>query len=83
MPNPRPDEALVALVALGSVIWIASILRRGKKEGRLPLGKGRVRRHEREGAFRLLFALYVVAAFAMTFIGLDLLFGLTSGRSLL
>ena len=81
MTYPRPDEALVALVALGSVFWITSILRRGLSQGRLPLGRSRIERGERKGAFQMLFVLYVLAALAMIFIGLDLLFGLTSGRS--
>jgi hypothetical protein len=77
---PSPDEAIVAVIALGSVLWIASILKRGMRSGRLPIGKGQVRRDDRKGAFHLLFALYLLAAFAMVFIGLDLLFGLTGGQ---
>ncbi|MGZ8998285.1 MAG: hypothetical protein ACXW2T_05440 [Allosphingosinicella sp.] len=80
MADRGPDEALVGLIALGSLVWIVSILRRGMKDGRLPLGKAEVRLTERRGPFHVLFAIYVLAAFAMTFIGLDLLFGLTNGR---
>jgi len=44
----------------------------------LPVGRGYVRREERPGPFRALLASYVVAILLMAFIGIDLIFGLTS-----
>lgn len=76
MAEFRADEALVGLIALATIPWIVWILRRGLRERQLPVGKGRVGRDERPGAFHILFALYVVAALAMAYIGLDLLVGI-------
>ena len=78
MEGLRADEALVGLVALLSVVWIASLLKRAHASGRLPIGRGQVLRDERPGAFRFLFALYILAALAMLYIGLDLLFGISA-----
>ena len=76
----RADEALVGIVALAVVVWIGARLRRGLREAWLPVGRGRLVREERPGAFRALFALYIVAALLMAFIGLDLLIGLGMGN---
>lgn len=73
----RSEEALVGLIALAAVPWIVWILVRGLRDGRLPIGKGEVRR-ERAAAFHILFALYAIAASFMAFIGLDLLLGITA-----
>ena len=72
----RADEAMVGLIALATIPWIMWILRRGLRDRQLPIGKGRVGRDERPAAFQVLFALYVVAALAMAYIGLDLLVGI-------
>ena len=72
----RADEAVVGLIALVSIAWIVSLLKRAQVSGRLPIGRGQVIRNERPGAFRFLFALYVLAALVMLYIGLDLLFGI-------
>ena len=74
----RADEALVGVIALATVFWIAWILRRGLRDSSLPIGKGRIARSDRPGAFSTLFALYVAAMLLMGFIGLDLLFGIRS-----
>ena len=76
MEGFRADEALVGLIALLSIVWIASLLIRARASGRLPIGRGQVERDERPGAFRILFALYILAALVMLYIGLDLLFGI-------
>jgi hypothetical protein len=76
MDGFRADEALVGLIALGSILWIVSLLRRGSKTGRLPIGRGQLLKAERPGAYQALFGFYVIAAFAMLYIGLDLLFGI-------
>ena len=76
MTGFRADEFLVGIVAAAAVAWIFWTLRRGLRDGILPIRKGRVVRAERSGAFNVLFVLYVVAALLMAFIALDLLFGL-------
>jgi hypothetical protein len=74
-----PDELLVGTLCLLIVVpWIAWTLRRGLSQGALPVGRGYVRRDERPGPFWALLASYVVAILLMGFIGIDLLFGLTS-----
>ena len=73
----RSEETLVGIVALAVVPWLVWRLRRGLNEGRLPIGRAYVERAERPGAFRALFAFYVVAALMMAFISLDLLAGST------
>ena len=78
MEGFRADEALVGLIALLSIVWIASLLKRAQASGRLPIGRGQLFRDERPGAFRFLFALYILAALAMLYIGLDLLFGISA-----
>ena len=76
MDDLRADEALVGAVALASILWTISLLRRGADSGRLPIGRAHVLRSERPGAYRALFAIYVAAALLMLYIGLDLLFGI-------
>jgi hypothetical protein len=74
-----PDELLVGTLCLLIVLpWILWTIRRGFREGRLPIGRGHVERAERPGPFKALLASYVVAALLMAFIGIDLIFGLTS-----
>lgn len=73
------DELLVGTLCLLVVLpWIAWTIRRGFRDGRLPIGRGYVDREERPGPFKALLASYVVACLLMTFIGIDLIFGLTS-----
>lgn len=69
---------MVGFIALAVVPWLVWRLRRGLREGRLPMGRAYVDRAERPGAYRSLFAFYVIAALMMAFIGLDLLFALRS-----
>ena len=76
MESFRADEALVGLIALASIYWIVSLLRRANRTGRMPIGRGLVFREERRGAFRTLFGVYLLAALVMLYIGLDLLFGI-------
>ena len=74
----RSEEALVGLLCLLLVPWIAWTVQRGLRADRLPIGRGYVARSERPGAFRALLAFYVAAAGMMTFISVDLL---TDGRA--
>ena len=77
MQDLRFEDIFVGLVALATTVWIVAILRRGLRHAWLPIGRGRVARAERPGAFHALFACYVAAALMMAFIGFDLLFGIT------
>jgi len=71
------DEIVVgALCLLVVVPWIAWTIRRGFREGRLPIGRGYVLRDERPGPFKALLASYALAILLMAFIGLDLVFGI-------
>ena len=71
------EDRLVGIISLAGGAWVVWILVRAVRDARLPIGKGKVLRGERPGAFAALFALYVAAALGMAFIGVDLLFGLT------
>ena len=75
MTTFRSEEALVGIVALAVAVWLGFRLRRGLSEQWLPVGKGRLERQERPGAFRALLLVYIAAALLMTWIGLDLLIG--------
>jgi hypothetical protein len=78
MTTFRSEETLVGIIALAIVPWLVWRLRRGLGEGRLPIGRAYVERAERPGAFRALFAFYVIAALMMALIGVDLLFAIGS-----
>jgi hypothetical protein len=69
----RSEETLVGIVALAVVPWIAWTLRRGLRDGRLPIFRSYVDRSERPTAFGVLFIFFVGAAVLMTFIAFDLL----------
>ncbi|HEX8215079.1 MAG TPA: hypothetical protein VF582_06360 [Allosphingosinicella sp.] len=76
MTISRSDELLVGIIAAVVVVpWTTWIVARGLRGGRLPIGRGAVRRDERAAAFWVLLGLYAAAALAAVFISLDLLFG--------
>ena len=79
MTTFRSEDTLVGIISLGAAAWIVWILVRAVRDARLPIGKSEVLRAQRPVAFGALFGIYVAAAGAMMFIGLDLLIGL-SGR---
>ncbi len=76
MTDLRPDEALVGILAVAATGWVIWILWRGVRDAVLPFSRNRVRRAERPAAFYFLFAFYGVSALMMTFVTLDLLFGI-------
>ena len=76
MTTFRSDETLVGIVAFGLVGWIGSVLYRGLRDARLPIGRGYVDRSERPGAFHVLTGFYMLSALAALVISLDLLLGL-------
>jgi hypothetical protein len=69
----RSEDGLMGLLSLAVVPWIGSIMYRGLREHRLPIGRGHVLRDERPAAFNMLFFLYAASAILMLLIGLDLL----------
>ena len=69
------EELAVGLIAFAAVPWIRWVLARGRRDQRLPIGRGHVRQDERPGAYRVLFAFYVAAAAMMLVIALDLVLG--------
>lgn len=78
----RGTEIIAGLVALLLVPWLVWTMRRGLREGRLPIARAYVRRDERSGPFHMLLALYMVALGLVAFIAADLLLdlGFRSGR---
>lgn len=73
----RSEDTLVGLVAFALVPWIGAVLYRGLRDARLPIGRGYVDREERPGTFRVLTALYAIAAITAGVIAADLLLGVT------
>jgi hypothetical protein len=74
-----PDELLVGTLCLLVVVpWIGWTIWRGFRQGALPIGRGHVRRDERPGPFKALLASYAVAILLMAFVGIDLIFQITS-----
>ena len=71
----RSEEGLVGLIAFALIPWIGWTVRRGLKDGKLPIGRSYVRRDERPGAYRALLGLWLAMAVISAMIGLDLLFG--------
>lgn len=72
----RSEDILVGLIGAAMVPWIGWIIRRGFRDGKLPIGRAYVLRAERPGAFQVLIALYSVAAVAVLVMAADLLFNL-------
>ena len=76
MTTFRSEETLVGLIVVATVPWIIATLFRGKRDGRLPIGRSYVHQAERPGAFRALLIFYIASAALMLFISLDLMLGL-------
>ncbi|TFI56628.1 hypothetical protein E2493_19280 [Sphingomonas parva] len=75
----RGEDLIVGLIALGLVPWIAWTVRRGLRDGRLPVGRSHLLRAERPGAFSTLLFLFVAAALLMAAIAAELLLNLNLG----
>lgn len=71
----RSEETLVGLFALAVVPWAAWTVVRGLRREKLPIGRAYVGR-DRQGAFRVLLAFYVLAGLLAAVISVDLLFNL-------
>jgi len=78
MTISRSEDLLVGIIAAVVVVpWTTWTIARGIRDGRLPIGRGYVRRDERAAPYWVLLAFYVAAAVMAVFISLDLLFGPT------
>ncbi|MEA3009614.1 MAG: hypothetical protein QOJ91_1306 [Sphingomonadales bacterium] len=78
----RSADGLMGLLSLGAALWALWTLRRGLRDGRLPIGRTYVERAERPGPFRLLAILYPALALLLAAMGADLLFNLGLRESL-
>jgi hypothetical protein len=78
MTISRSEDLLVGIIAAAVVPWTIWTIMRGLREGKLPIGRGHVRRNERAAPFAVLLALYAVGAAMAAYIAVDLLFGLSS-----
>jgi hypothetical protein len=78
MTTSLSEELLVGLVGLALIPWIGWTIRRGLRQGALPIGRAYVRRDERRAAFNVLVGLYLTAAVLVAFICADLLLGIAS-----
>lgn len=72
----RSEDLLVGLIALGLLPLIALRVRRGFKEGRLPLYRTYVSRDEAGSKFGLLLALHALSFVLVAVIAADLLLNL-------
>ena len=70
----RGEDLLVGLIAVGLLPLIARRIRRGLKEGRLPLYRTYVDLHEAGSKFGLLLALHGTSFVVVAAIAADLLF---------
>jgi hypothetical protein len=70
------EDLLVGLIALALLPLIALRVRRGLKEGRLPLYRTHVSREEAGSKFGLLLALHAMSFVLVAVIAADLLFQL-------
>jgi hypothetical protein len=78
MTTSLSEELLVGLVGLALIPWIGWTVRRGLRQGALPIGRVYVRRDERRAAFNVLLGLYLAAAVLVAFICADLLLEIAS-----
>lgn len=70
------SDLLVGLIGFGLLPLIALRIRRGLREGRLPVYRTYHRRDEGEGKFRLLLGVHAFSFALVAAITADLLFGL-------
>lgn len=71
-----PEDLLVGLFALALVPLIAVRIRRGLRDGRLPIYRTRLRREDDRTKFAVLLALHAATLVVVAVIAADLLLGL-------
>lgn len=74
--SPRPEDVLVGLVALALLPLIAMRIRRGLRDGRLPVYRTYLDRADAPGKFNLLLVLHGLSFLLIALVAADLLFGL-------
>lgn len=72
----RPEDLLVGLVALALLPLIAMRIRRGLRDGRLPLYRTYLQRAESGAKFNLLLSLHALSFVLIALVAADLLLGL-------
>lgn len=72
----RPEELMVGLVALALLPIIGWRIRRGLRDGRLPVYRTYLARDEGAAKFNVLFALHALAFLLIALVAADLLLGL-------
>jgi hypothetical protein len=72
----RPEDLLVGTVALALVPLIAIRIRRGLRDGRLPVYRTYLSREERPGTFRALLVVHGLSLVVIAIVAADLLFNL-------
>ena len=70
------EDLLVGLIALALVPIIGWRIRRGLREGRLPIYRSYVSREERPGRFRFMLILHGLSLAIVAVVAADLLLGL-------
>ena len=70
------QDFLVGLIGLVLVVLIALRIRRGLRDGRMPVYRTSIQRDEQPGRFRFMLALHVLSLLLVAIIAADLLLGL-------
>ena len=70
------QDLLVGLIALALVALIASRIRRGLRDGRLPIYRTYVNRDEQPGRFRVMLILHGLSLVLVAIVAADLLLSL-------
>lgn len=70
------SDFLVGLIGLVLVVLIALRIRRGLRDGRMPVYRTYIERGEQPGRFRFMLVLHVLSLLLVAIIAADLLLGL-------
>jgi hypothetical protein len=70
------EDLLVGLIALALLPIVAWRIRRGLREGRLPIYRSYVKRDEQPGRFRFMLLLHGLSLLLVAFVCAELLLGL-------
>ena len=76
MTTYRSEELFIGLVGLALLPMIAWRIRRGLREGRLPVYRTYLTREENAAKFRVLLGIHVVSFLVVAVIAVVMLFGL-------
>ena len=76
MSPDGPGDLLVGTIALAVVLLIAMRIRRGLRDGRLPIYRTYVERGEQPGRFKVMLILHALSLVVVAIVAADLLLGL-------